>query len=217
MRCEFLVPLDETPALDASSGKAVCRRCSAIELERFTRDRYVTIKTRRGVEIKVSPEDIEWVEKRIWHIDSNGYASSKRQRLHALIAKTPRGLVTDHINRDRLDNRRENLWVGSFVDNAVNSSLRSSNKSGVVGVHWSASSQKWTAQFSGGGKVYHAGLFDSVEAAAAARKAALAFYHADTAAFLARQEARRVASARANFKKGSDVRYGRAVPRRRTA
>lgn len=62
-------------------------------------------------------EDQPIVDSRKWHINSMGYAvwrgtvNGKKStvRLHRLINNTPTGLTTDHINHNRLDNRRCNL------------------------------------------------------------------------------------------------------------
>lgn len=40
----------------------------------------------------------------------------------------------DHINRNELDNRKENLRRANFTENCRNRGLRSDNKSGVIGV-----------------------------------------------------------------------------------
>ena len=53
----------------------------------------------------------------VWSSDSNGYALSSTYhfgpvrwiKLHRLIAEVPAHLDTDHINGDKLDNRRHNL------------------------------------------------------------------------------------------------------------
>lgn len=64
-----------------------------------------------------------------WHLNSHGYAvwrgivDGKKQtvRLHRLINGTPDGMITDHINRNRLDNRRENLRTCTQFENMQNS------------------------------------------------------------------------------------------------
>ena len=65
--------------------------------------------------IVVDPED-EWLLKeRLWTIGNHGYAVSGRRDHtvllhHAIIGQSIyQGDVTDHINRNRLDNRRSNL------------------------------------------------------------------------------------------------------------
>ena len=52
----------------------------------------------------------------------------------------------DHINGDRLDNRMENLRVSDYVTNAYNSKRRTDNKSGVKGVSWCNTHQRWVVQ-----------------------------------------------------------------------
>lgn len=73
-------------------------------------------------------DDKPIVDSRKWHINSMGYAvwrgidNGKKVtiRLHRLINKTPHGLVTDHINHNRLDNRRCNLRSCTQSENQRN-------------------------------------------------------------------------------------------------
>ena len=75
----------------------------------------------------------------------------------------------DHINRNRSDNRIDNLRLASAELNAQNASVRSDNTSGVQGVSWHKASNKWVVQISKQGKPTHVGLFDSIKDAVAAR------------------------------------------------
>ena len=58
----------------------------------------------------------------------------------------------DHINGDSTDNRWCNLREVSHVGNSKNQKLRSTNSSGVTGVYWSESRQKWCASITVKGK-----------------------------------------------------------------
>lgn len=42
----------------------------------------------------------------------------------------------DHINRNELDNRKENLREASPQQNVFNSSIAKNNTSGITGVHY---------------------------------------------------------------------------------
>lgn len=78
----------------------------------------------------------------------------------------------DHINGDRSDNRICNLRSVTCSDNSKNMKRPRNNTSGVIGVHWSNSKQKWVAQIKVGGKLTMLGRFSSLDDAAAARRAA---------------------------------------------
>lgn len=52
----------------------------------------------------------------------------------------------DHINGNKLDNRIENLRASDYITNAFNSKLKSDNTSGVKGVSWCNTYQKWVVQ-----------------------------------------------------------------------
>lgn len=52
----------------------------------------------------------------------------------------------DHINRNKSDNRLENLRECSYEQNNANRGLMKSNSSGFKGVHWVSSTGYWRAQ-----------------------------------------------------------------------
>lgn len=88
------------------------------------RNYYYTEIVSKGLSYQtwISASDLEKVSKYRWYLTGNGYAISwikgKRLRMHHLIiGKPPKDKETDHINRNRLDNRKENL---RFVSRSVN-------------------------------------------------------------------------------------------------
>lgn len=78
----------------------------------------------------------------------------------------------DHINRDRSDNRIENLRESSRSQNMANTGLYSNNKSGFRGVHFSRHAKRFCAQLRCGDKRYNLGYFDTAEAAHKAYRSA---------------------------------------------
>ncbi len=73
---------------------------------------------------KVDTDDYNLVTRHSWHY-RDGYAiakiNNKEVRMHRFILQiTDPETVVDHINRNRLDNRRENLRPYSLIENANN-------------------------------------------------------------------------------------------------
>jgi hypothetical protein len=68
--------------------------------------------------------------------------------------------VVDHVNRDRLDNRRSNLRLLSAAENAQNQGPARGSTSRFRGVHWCASRRKWVARVKIDGRHRNLGRFD---------------------------------------------------------
>ena len=106
---------------------------------------------------------LEEVEKHKWRV-GGGYVSTKVRGkacfLHHLVAgKPPKGVRTDHTNRDTLDNRRENLRFVTSSQNCMNRTVRSDSTSGITGVYWKPAIGKWVAQITASGKTMHLGYY----------------------------------------------------------
>jgi len=125
----------------------------------------------------VDDEDFEFLSQWKWHITTNGYAV-RRQKIgekianiwmHRVIAKTPDGLVTDHIDCDKLNNQKANLRCCSKQGNAVNSSKYNKPcSSRYKGVSKMKGRNKWEAYICVDGKKSNIGYFLSEEDAAQA-------------------------------------------------
>lgn len=95
----------------------------------------------------------------------------------------------DHKNGDFSDNRIGNLREATHEENARNGSRWKSNTSGHLGVCWHAQRQRWTAQIHTRGKNHYLGLFEDIEEAVAARKAAEAKLFGSFSSYASRGEA----------------------------
>ncbi len=78
----------------------------------------------------------------------------------------------DHIDGNGVNNIINNLRIVTSTGNSKNTRLRIDNKSGVTGVSWDKSRNKWTAQISIQGKQEPLGRFYSFEDAVICRKRA---------------------------------------------
>ena len=84
----------------------------------------------------VFSKDLDLVNKYRWYY-KDGYAITsihyKRVKMHHLIlGKPPKGLEVDHINENRMDNRRENLRMVSHSVNLHNTISKGVRKHGKV-------------------------------------------------------------------------------------
>ena len=117
---------------------------------------------------------IEKMQNYYWRMSNFGYVVSHRMgkciRMHGLVIGEHNEDLIDHINRNKLDNRRENLRATSFEVNAYNRGLIKSNKSGYPGVR--KVNKKWRSTITVNRKNIHLGYFETKEKAILARKEA---------------------------------------------
>lgn len=87
----------------------------------------------------------------------------------------------DHINRDKQDNRIENLRECTQYQNTCNQRLRKQNKTGIKGVGWRPDKKKFRARIIVNGKELCLGHFKTLEEAAKIVKEARTRHHGDFA------------------------------------
>ena len=138
----------------------------------------------KNVKIKgyaiIDDEDFLLINQYRWTKTSNNYAATTtkpRLYMHRLINKTLNGDVTDHINRDTLDNRRSNLRTADKSINAINTGLRETNTSGHKGVHFAKNVKKWEAYIFKDYSKIGLGHFKDIDDAISARQKAELIYH----------------------------------------
>lgn len=105
-------------------------------------------------------EDWEMIKKKSWYEDrlQNGYVVTSGGTgnspiyLHKLIMGNE-GIV-DHKNRNKLDNRRNNLRIITQQENSCNRNISCRNKSGKQGVTWHKRAKAWEVKIGFKGKDY---------------------------------------------------------------
>lgn len=119
--------------------------------------------------IKIDPEDAIKVAPYRWCICGAGYwhtrMGDKFVMLHRFIMDAPDGVEVDHINHDRLDNRRANLRLCTHSQNGMNGGIRQ-HSSQFRGVSWDKVNQKWIVHIKIGGVQCHLGRFKTEQEAA---------------------------------------------------
>ncbi len=88
--------------------------------------------------------------------------------MHRFLLNAPSGVEVDHINGDKLDNRRANLRLATATENKWNFRLHRTNTSGYRGVHWHKASSLWHAEMYVCGRKTSLGYFRSAVDAARA-------------------------------------------------
>lgn len=122
----------------------------------------------------VDTDDFDRLCERKWYLSNRGYAccaeprpggGSTQRQLHSVLL--PDAPEVDHINRDKLDNRRSNLRAVTHQQNMENMAAhRDSKYSKHRGVTFNQRKQKWVARACINYRNHWLGYFTTEEAAA---------------------------------------------------
>jgi hypothetical protein len=145
---------------------------------------------------KIAIVDNHWFDilnqykwKALWNVDTKSFYAAtetggkynrKTLYMHRIVAKTPKGMVCDHINHDTLDNRESQLRNLTPKQSNMNMRLRKDNELGIRGVR-KTDSGCYTARLICEGKKVLQKNFKTVEEAVKARKDAEAKYFGEFA------------------------------------
>ena len=136
------------------------------------------LKLTKGRFAIVDDDDFDFLSQWKWSFNDLGYAVRFKYigrvqgkpkyspiYLHRVINNTPDGFETDHINRDSLDNRKENLRRATKSQNGRNKYADKRNTSGIRGVSFYSRTQKWRVRISVDKKELSFGYYENLEEA----------------------------------------------------
>ena len=140
----------------------------------------------------VDDADYESLSLHHWSCCKAGYAmrgfsiNGKKMYLkmhHVVAGRPPHGYVVDHINGNRLDNRRCNLRFVTYQQNAFNAHKHQveNGTSRFKGVSYMKDKHKWRSRIMIGGREKHIGLYGTEEEAALAYNEAAKSYFGEYA------------------------------------
>lgn len=142
----------------------------------------------RGKYAMVDDGDYPVLSRYTWSCDSNGYAvrhetkqeygmnKRKMVKMHRQVFHAPEGQYIDHINRDKLDNRKCNLRIVDNHTNQRNTKVSTLNTSGFKGVYWDKKYKRWCARMTHYGKrIFGGGFCNKIEAVKAYERLVLAY------------------------------------------
>ena len=135
----------------------------------------IKLGNNRGV-VLVDDEDYLYLNRFKWYLHNNGYAiknGGQHKYMHRMALDAPKGWEIDHINRNKLDNRKVNLRFVNRSENNLNTRIRSDNKSGYKNINYDKSRSKWVVAIHRGGKRVYIKRYDTIEAAIEARNSFL--------------------------------------------
>lgn len=129
-----------------------------------------------GLEFLFDIDDYDKVSQYCWTLSGVGYPvaslgnRSNHIYLHNLILGKVVNYDIDHINHNKLDNRKKNLRIVSHSENILNAKLNKNNKSGYKGVSWNKRYSKWEVFITINYKHIFLGRYDNLDDAIKARK-----------------------------------------------
>lgn len=147
---------------------------------------YVIGHDDKGNSFYIDIEDVDKVQKYCWYKGNKGYWMSsyiddegekRHLKLHKYITNTDSKQIIDHRDRNKDNNRKNNLVHSNKCRNARNSSKPKNNVSGYIGIYYHKQRKEWKASVSKNGKEIFLGWHKSKEKALRARLEGEARYY----------------------------------------
>lgn len=157
------------------------------------------IELTKGKFAIVDDDDFERLSQYKWCFDRYARRSVSKNgvqstiRMHREIIDIPKGMEVDHINQDKLDNRKENLRLATRRQQMRNRPKGSNNTTGYKGVTFNKGDGAYRAAIKMDGKTYHLGNHKTAEEAARAYARGATILHGEFASSEALSDIRKEA------------------------
>lgn len=137
---------------------------------------FIPVKSRKDtIYTLVDDSHYPYLSKFKWH-PTGGYAATKINHktvyMHRMVLEVGKGVLVDHENQIKLDNRISNLRPADKRRNSLNTRVYKTNSTGFRGVTFDKRRNKYLAQAHKDGQHYFFGYFKTKIEAAYARDAA---------------------------------------------
>jgi len=140
----------------------------------------IQLKSRppKNLRILVDDENYNYLSKFNWYFNK-GYAirvtpknqGAKIIKMHReILGATDSKKLVDHIDRNKLNNQRNNLRYVNSSTNSINSGIYKNNTSGCKNVYWHKNRKAWQVFTQRNRKIIYIGLFKNKNDAIKARQ-----------------------------------------------
>ncbi len=126
---------------------------------------------------RIAPSGKIAIGQKVGTLTKTGYIkvsiNHKRHPVHKIIwimlnGEIPEGMTITHLDKNKTNNKIENLMLCKFSETYFGKRIYSNNTSGYKGVYWDEATQKWRAAIGYKGRKFALGYFESKEKAYAA-------------------------------------------------
>ncbi len=149
-------------ALKSGDTKS-CGKCRGYSKYDLDSEQYGIGITSNGTVFYFDKEDYDLLSKYKWWVSGKGYLytriDNKNLFMHRIIMNAPKNMEVDHINHNKLDNRKDNLRICTHSQNCMNKKINGFTQRG----------NKFEVNIRIDGQQKYIGKFNTKEEAIAAR------------------------------------------------
>lgn len=166
--------IDETPPKPRRTNNEYIQYEKHSEISLYNKSR------QEHARAKIDSEDMKKCKDYVWYLKDDGYVvgnesgNKTRTSLHRFIMDSYvcADQIVDHINHDKLDNRKINLRICTSSQNSMNRVKSNRNTSGFVGISWNKRKGLWVSKIEVNKNSIFLGYFKDMDDAVQARKEA---------------------------------------------